>query len=113
MFRVIDELASDRVGLIAVGVAFYALLAIFPAITALMALGGLVLEPAEVTAQLETLTEMIPKEAAQIILDQAIAVAGSEQAGFFPSKVLFDILSPAGDSKNRDATPNDLSGYLR
>lgn len=81
VLRVKDELASDHVGLIAAGVAFYALLAIFPAITALMALGGLVLEPAEVTAQLESLTEMIPKEAAQIILDQAVAVAGSEQAG--------------------------------
>jgi membrane protein len=80
-FRVKDELASDHVGLIAAGVAFYALLAIFPAVTALMALAGLVFEPAEVTAQLETLTRMIPKEAAQIILDQAVAVAGSEDAG--------------------------------
>ena len=79
--RVKAELASDHVGLIAAGVAFYALMAIFPAITALMALGGLVLEPAEVTAQLETLAEMMPKEAAQIILDQAVAVAGSEESG--------------------------------
>ena len=79
--RVKAELASDHVGLIAAGVAFYALMAIFPAITALMALGGLVLEPAEVTAQLESLAEMMPKEAAQIILDQAVAVAGSEEAG--------------------------------
>lgn len=79
--RVKAELASDHVGLIAAGVAFYALMAIFPAITALMALGGLVLEPAEVTVQLESLAEMMPKEAAQIILDQAVAVAGSEEAG--------------------------------
>ncbi len=79
--RLKSDLAADHVGLIAAGVAFYALMAIFPAITALMALGGLFLEPAEVAAQLEALTEMIPKEAAQIILDQAVAVAGSEQAG--------------------------------
>lgn len=79
--RVKGELAGDHVGLIAAGVAFYALLAIFPAITALMALGGLVLEPAEVTAQLQTLTEMMPREAAQIILDQAVAVVGSKQGG--------------------------------
>jgi len=81
LLRVKDEVASDHVGLTAAGVAFYALLAIFPAITALMALGGLILEPAEVTAQLETLTEFIPQEAAQIILDQAVAVASSERAG--------------------------------
>lgn len=79
--RVKGKLASDHVGLIAAGVAFYALLAIFPAITALMALGGLMMEPAEVTAQLQTLTDMIPKEAAQIILDQAVSVAGSDRGG--------------------------------
>ncbi|MEB8386737.1 hypothetical protein OO012_05805 [Rhodobacteraceae bacterium KMM 6894] len=50
-FRVKDELATDYVGLIAAGVAFYALLAIFPALTAVMALSGLVIEPAEVTAR--------------------------------------------------------------
>ncbi|MGR3387485.1 MAG: YhjD/YihY/BrkB family envelope integrity protein, partial [Paracoccus sp. (in: a-proteobacteria)] len=76
--RVKDELVSDHVGLLAAGVAFYALLAIFPAITALMALAGMVLDPAQVTAQLATLTQMIPRQAAQIILDQAVAVAGSQ-----------------------------------
>ena len=79
--RVWGEVGADHVGLIAAGVAFYALLAIFPAIAALMALAGLVLAPSDVTSQLETATRMIPKEAAQIILDQAVAVAGSEQAG--------------------------------
>ena len=79
--RVKDELVSDHVGLLAAGVAFYALLAIFPAITALMALAGMVLDPAQVTAQLATLTQMIPRQAAQIILDQAVAVAGSQDAG--------------------------------
>ncbi|WP_370632860.1 hypothetical protein [Hasllibacter sp. MH4015] len=44
-FRVKDEIAADHVGLISAGVAFYALMAIFPAITALMALAGLVFEP--------------------------------------------------------------------
>ncbi len=79
--RVKDKIGSDHVTLIAAGVAFYALLAIFPAITALMALAGFVLEPSQVTAQIETLSNMIPREAAQIILDQAIGIAGSESAG--------------------------------
>jgi membrane protein len=79
--RVKDEIAADRVSLVAAGVAFYALLAIFPAITAIMALGGLIFEPSEVTAQLTAITGVIPKEAAQIIIDQATSVAGSEQQG--------------------------------
>ncbi|MBO9431249.1 YihY/virulence factor BrkB family protein [Sulfitobacter sp. R18_1] len=81
LLRVKDEIAADHVSLVAAGVAFYALLAIFPAVTALMALAGLVMEPAQVTAQLESLTNLIPEEAANIILDQAVAVTGSEETG--------------------------------
>ncbi|SFG23948.1 YihY/virulence factor BrkB family protein [Sulfitobacter dubius] len=81
LLRVKDEIATDHVSLVAAGVAFYALLAIFPAVTALMALAGLVMEPAEVTAQLEALINLIPEEAANIILDQAVAVTGSEETG--------------------------------
>ncbi|WP_339819185.1 YihY/virulence factor BrkB family protein [Sulfitobacter dubius] len=81
LLRVKEEIATDHVSLVAAGVAFYALLAIFPAVTALMALAGLVMEPAEVTAQLESLINLIPEEAANIILDQAVAVTGSEETG--------------------------------
>ena len=98
-FRVKDEMASDHVGLIAAGVAFYALLAIFPAITALMALAGLAMEPAEVTLQLKTFTAMIPKEAAQIILDQAVAVTGSEETGLGLAFVLGLLLAIYSSSK--------------
>ncbi|MFG6518307.1 YihY/virulence factor BrkB family protein [Sulfitobacter sp. 1A13496] len=81
LLRVKDEIAADHVSLVAAGVAFYALLAIFPAVTALMALAGLVMEPAQVTAKLESLTNLIPEEAANIILGQAVAVTGSEETG--------------------------------
>ncbi|WP_299681486.1 YihY/virulence factor BrkB family protein [uncultured Roseobacter sp.] len=81
IFRVKDELSADRVGLIAAGIAFYALLSLFPAITALMALSGLLLDPADVTSQIEAFASAMPDEAAQIILDQAVAVAGSHQGG--------------------------------
>lgn len=98
-FRVKDELASDHVGLIAAGVAFYALLALFPALTALMALSGMILEPAEVTAQLENLTQLMPQEAAQIVLDQAVAVAGSEQAGLGAAFIIGLLLAIYSASK--------------
>jgi len=81
LLRVKDEIGADHVSLVAAGVAFYALLAIFPAVTALMALAGLVMEPAQVTEQLEAVTRLIPEEAATIILDQAVAVTGSQETG--------------------------------
>lgn len=97
--RLKDEVAEDHVGLVAAGVAFYALLAIFPAITALMALAGLVLEPAQVQSQLEMLTGIIPQEASQIILDQAVAVAGSEESGLGFAFVLGLLLAVYSASK--------------
>jgi membrane protein len=79
--RVKDRLASDHVTLVAAGVAFYALLAIFPAITALMALAGLILEPEQVTSQIEAFAQLMPEQAARIVVDQAVEVAGSQKSG--------------------------------
>ncbi|MCR8826701.1 YihY/virulence factor BrkB family protein [Pseudosulfitobacter koreensis] len=81
LYRVKDEIAADHLSLIAAGVAFYALLALFPAITALMALAGLLVEPSQITGQIESLAAVMPQEAATIILDQAVAVTGSEESG--------------------------------
>lgn len=81
LLRVKDEIAADHLSLIAAGVAFYALLALFPAITALIALAGLLVEPSQITGQIEALAAVMPQEAATIILDQAVAVTGSQESG--------------------------------
>ena len=80
-WRIKAELSADHVGLIAAGVAFYGLLAIFPAITAILALGGLFLEPSEIVSQLGNLSAVVPDAAMQIITDQAASVAGSREGG--------------------------------
>ena len=79
--RIYDRMAVNHVSLIAAGVAFYGLLALFPAITALMALAGRVFEPAQVTSQIATVSAVVPSAAADIIIDQATAVAGSQDRG--------------------------------
>ncbi|MDN3721738.1 YihY/virulence factor BrkB family protein [Roseibium salinum] len=80
LYRVWDAIGTDHISLVAAGVAFYGLLAIFPAVTALMAIAGLVIEPAQVADQLELLATFVPQQAATIILDQAASVAGSQEA---------------------------------
>ena len=80
-FRVKDEIAADRVGLIAAGVAFYGLLALFPAITALIAVSGLLVEPSQIVDQLESLSGLMPEEVIAIVTKQATAVAGSREGG--------------------------------
>ena len=79
--RVWTEIGEDHIGLVAAGCAFYGLLAIFPGLVAAMALAGLFTDPTTIVTQLETLTRVIPTEAATIVIDQAKAVAGSDSGG--------------------------------
>ncbi len=86
--RVKDRVKSDHVGLIAAGVAFYALLALFPALTALLAVSGLIVEPAQVIDLIDDLSAVMPRQVAEIIIAQAQQVAGSEQAGLGLATIL-------------------------
>ena len=81
LWRVYERVLNDNISLIAAGVAFYGLMGLFPGIAALMAIAGLWLEPGIVTSQIEQLVAVLPMDAAQIIIDQAKAVAGSDEAG--------------------------------
>ena len=81
VFRVKAKIAKDRVGLLAAGVAFYGLLALFPAITTVIAIGGLLIEPHQIIAQLNDLSGLMPEEVIAIITKQAKAVADSRQGG--------------------------------
>jgi membrane protein len=67
--RVWDELGADNISHIAAGVGFYALLAIFPAFAALIALYGLVADPVTVAKNVETLSMFLPAEALKILTD--------------------------------------------
>ncbi|WP_308916755.1 YihY/virulence factor BrkB family protein [Jannaschia sp. LMIT008] len=78
LLRVKDEISKDHVSLVAAGVAFYGLLAIFPAITAMMSIAGLLYEPQELVAILDGAAAVVPAQMAEILLGQAEAVAGSQ-----------------------------------
>ncbi|MCC5986795.1 MAG: YihY/virulence factor BrkB family protein [Pararhodobacter sp.] len=72
------NLAGERhLGLIAAGVAFFAMLAIFPAIAALIALAGLWLSPELVPELMETTSELLPDEAYDLVFQQAERLAGA------------------------------------
>lgn len=73
--RVAQRNGRDRVGLVAAGVAFYALLAVFPAIAALVAIVGLVVEPATIAAQLEGALATLPSAAREILIEEVRDVA--------------------------------------
>lgn len=63
--------ASERhVGLIAAGVAFFGMFALFPATTAVISVFGLVADPTIVLEQLALMEEIIPEAAYDLIYDQ-------------------------------------------
>ncbi|MFL5333391.1 MAG: YihY/virulence factor BrkB family protein [Geminicoccaceae bacterium] len=75
--RVWDEVAEDHMSIVAAGCGFYALLALFPAITALVAIYGLLADPATIEQQLSGLGSLVPPEAVELIKSQAHAVAAT------------------------------------
>jgi membrane protein len=70
LWRVKNQIKEDKLSIIAAGVAFYGLLAIFPALIALVALYGLVFDPAQVEQQISAVSGILPAEAADIVLGQ-------------------------------------------
>ncbi len=68
--RVYEEVSSDRVMLIAAGVAFHLLLAIFPALTALVSLYGLVADASTMADHLNVLVTLLPPGSFEIVSDE-------------------------------------------
>lgn len=62
-----EQIASDNVAIVSAGVAFYAFLAIFPAIMALISIYGLAIDPQQIQAQLAQLSSMMPEQAFDIL----------------------------------------------
>ncbi len=63
-------MGERRLGLIAAGVAFFAMLAIFPAVAALIALVGFLADPIAVEQALDMADDFLPEEVASILSDQ-------------------------------------------
>lgn len=70
LLRVKDKISENNLGIISAGVAFYAFLAIFPALMALISLYGLTMDPDNVQRQISQLSTMMPEQAFNIVKEQ-------------------------------------------
>ena len=68
--RVKAEVKEDNVTLLAAGVAFYAMLAIFPAMIALVTVYGMVADPAQVESQVGEFAKSLPSGADELLTQQ-------------------------------------------
>src|SRR5215204_5446304 len=72
--RTAKEVKADQVPLLSAGVAFYALLALFPAIIAGVSIYGLVADPTTVRDQIAQLTKVLSPETADLVGQQLVQV---------------------------------------
>jgi membrane protein len=75
--RTAKEVKADQVPLLGAGVAFYTLLALFPAIIAGVSIYGLVADPQTVRDQIAKLTRMLSPQTADLVGKQLIEVTSS------------------------------------
>jgi membrane protein len=69
------EIDNDRVLAVSAGVTFYGILAVVPAITALISVFGLISSPQDVPGQLGQLAGFLPPEATTLLTEQAERIA--------------------------------------
>src|SRR5436190_21435490 len=79
LLRVWHNIGDDRIMLVAAGLTFYSLLAIFPAIAALVALYGLFADPSRIAANIDSLSGVLPGGALDVVRQEMNRVAASGQ----------------------------------
>ena len=95
------EISDDHVSLIAAGVGFYGLLALFPAIAAMIAIWGLLFDPQQIEQQIEAVSGFLPQDAAAIVTEQArtLAAAGGGLSIAAAGGILFALYSASKGMK--------------
>jgi membrane protein len=84
LWRTYEQFGKDRVMSVAAGVTYYALLAVFPAIAALVSVYGLFADPTTIEGHLNALAGVLPGGALDIVRDQVTRIAsqGGGALGF-------------------------------
>lgn len=80
LLRVWTGMGRDHLSVVSAGVAFFALLAIFPAIAALIALYGLVADPSQITQSMEAVRPLLPPDVYTMISDQVQQLLSAERS---------------------------------
>ena len=90
--RVFEKLGACNVSILSAGVAFYAMLSIFPALAAIVTIYALVSDPAVVQQHFSSLSSFIPSDVTSIISEQLASLASRNDEGLGVS-LLFGVLA--------------------
>jgi membrane protein len=96
------EAKADQVPFLSAGVAYYAFLALFPALLALVSLYGLIADPATIIAQIDAMGSALPAEVKKLIVDQVNMLASKRAALSFSviAGVAIALFSASGGMAN-------------
>lgn len=103
LWSVVHALATGEMSLVAAGCAFYATLAVFPAMTTLISLYGLVFDARSVEAQLSYLHHFIPPTAYELLASriQHLITGRPESLGIgLAISLIFTLYSAASGTKS-------------
>jgi len=85
---VVGRLREHHIPMIAGSLSYYAFLAIFPAAIAAISIYGLVLDPADLTAQVDSIAEALPEDTATFISTQLESIVDSSDSGLGVAAVI-------------------------
>ncbi len=85
---VVGRLSSHHMPMIAGSLSYYAFLAIFPAAIAAISIYGLVLDPVDLTAQINEISDALPEEAATLIEGELLGIVDSSGSGLGVAAVI-------------------------
>ncbi|MFN3210199.1 MAG: YihY/virulence factor BrkB family protein [Roseovarius sp.] len=97
--RIKSGIASDHMSVVSAGVAFFGLLAIFPAVVALISIAGFLIDPGDIATQLDQIVAILPQNAAEIIRDQILQVTGGDEAATGLAAIMGVVLALYGATK--------------
>lgn len=98
-----DEIGENNVSIVSAGVAFYAFLALFPAIGALVSIYGLAMDPQSLQDQLQKINQIMPQQAFEIIqaqLKDVVSTSGSALSWSLIVGILFSLWSANKGTKS-------------
>ncbi len=89
--RVAANFFEHRLSLTAAGVAFFGFLSLFPAIAALVLIYGLISDPAELNAHVQSLSSFMPQQVVSVFSDRLESVVTSGNTGGLSTGALISL----------------------
>lgn len=80
-YRLWRGIGNDNIGLISAGVAFYAILSLFPALAAAVSIYGLAADPITLATQVAQLSSLLPSGAWDVVYEQLMKIATAPPEG--------------------------------